>query len=734
VFLTHPLRVVRSLFALLVWAAPALAAAPQYVDVTESSGIAFTGTYAVPEDGLSRNQQIMMLNTGNGAAVGDIDGDGDLDVYLLGQLGHENRLYLNNLAQGSKTFTDATPAVLADRAMSRTAAIVDLDNDGLRDIVLINDDGYVYEGPDVDSRCRVFRNDGDLAFTDMSSGTDFAPVGYLRSGLALTDYNGDGLIDLYVSNWCMHGPFGPCQFPGTNVLYRNEGGFTLKWAKIAGLDFYDKDSFSAVMADFDSDGLTDLYVAVDHLRDRYYRRTADGFTEESETAGVTHVGNDMGVACADFDNDGDLDLYTTNITDPDGIFGMSQGNAFYVNRFDATGQAVFVNEAAERGALNTCWGWGVDFLDAENDGDLDIVAATGFDDLVVKVAGEASAIYRTPCILFLNDGTGHFGRAMGTGLDDPADSRALIAFDYDQDGDQDLLVTNVNGPAKLYENVTPNAGHWLEVVLTPDHDAIGAAVYAVTGGTTRRRDVICGDSYLSGTPTEVHFGLGGAATVDALIVRWPDGTEHRFTTVAANQRLPVDHDGGLVPVQLLNLSASREDGKAVVTWEVPDPGGTAGFHAFRETAGGARERLTQVLLLPTRFYRVEDPDPPPEGARYWVQELSRTGEAAWHGPAVLAPDRGPGTGFRIAAGRPNPFREATTVSYRLAEAGTVRLTVLDLGGRVVRTLVHGFKGAGDHTATWDGRNAQGAPAAPGVYFLRLREGKRTDGCKVALLP
>lgn len=733
-FLTPPLRVAWSLCALIpAWAGLALAG-PRFVDVTESAGLAFTGTYAVPEDGLSHDQKIMFLNTGNGAAVGDVDGDGDLDIYLLGQLGHENRLFLNNLDSGSKTFTDATPAVLADREMSRTAAIVDLDNDGLRDIVLINDDGYVYEGPDVDSRCRVFRNDGDLSFTDMSSETDFAPVGYLRSGLALADYNGDGLIDLYVSNWCMHGPFGPCQFAGSNVLYRNEGGFTLKLAKISGLDFYDKDSFSAVIADFNNDRLADLYVAEDHNADRFYRRTPDGFVEESQAAGVTHVGNDMGVACADFDDDGDLDLYTTNITDPDGFFGFSQGNAFYVNRFDATGEPVFVDEAEERGAFGTYWGWGVDFVDVENDGDLDIVAATGFDQLVVEVVGETSAIYQTPCVLLLNDGTGHFSRKTGTGLDAPGDSRALIAFDYDQDGDQDLLVTNVNGPAVLFENVTYAQGNWLEVALTPDHDAIGAAVYAVTGETTRRRDVICGDSYLAGTPTEVHIGLGGAATVDTLSVLWPDGTEHRFTGVPVNRRLTVDHDGGMVPVRLLNLRASREAGLVVVSWEVPDPAGVAGFRLFRESAGNPREPVDGALLPPNRVYRVEDPEPPPGEARYWVQEVSRTGGTAWHGPAVLAPDRGPGPGFRLAAARPNPFREATTVAYRLAAGGPVRLTVLDPAGRVVRTLVHGFQEAGDHAATWDGRDARGAPAAPGMYFLRLREGGETGGRKVALLP
>jgi hypothetical protein len=715
------------------WAGLALAG-PRFVDVTESAGLAFTGTYAVPEDGLSHDQKIMFLNTGNGAAVGDVDGDGDLDVYLLGQLGHENRLFLNNLDSGSKTFTDATPSVLADREMSRTAAIVDLDNDGLRDIVLINDDGYVYEGPDVDSRCRVFRNDGDLSFTDMSSETDFAPVGYLRSGLALADYNGDGLIDLYVSNWCMHGPFGPCQFTGSNVLYRNEGGFTLKLAKISGLDFYDKDSFSAVIADFNNDHLADLYIAEDHNADRFYRRTPDGFVEESQAAGVTHVGNDMGVACADFDDDGDLDLYTTNITDPDGFFGFSQGNAFYVNRFDATGEPIFVDEAEERGAFSTYWGWGVDFVDVENDGDLDIVAATGFDQLVVEVVGETSAIYQTPCVLLLNDGTGHFSRKTGVGLDAPGDSRALIAFDYDQDGDQDLLVTNVNGPAVLYENAAYAPGNWLEVALTPDHAAIGAAVYAVTGGTTRRRDVICGDSYLAGTPTEVHIGLGAAAAVDTLSVLWPDGTEHRFTDVPVNRRLTVDHDGGMVPVRLVNLSAVREGGAAVVSWEVPDPGGVAGFRLFRESAGRPREAVDGALLPPTRVYRVEDPDPPAGEARYWVQEVSRTGETAWHGPAVLAPDGGPGPGFRLAAARPNPFREATTVAYRLAAGGTVRLTVLDPAGRVVRTLVHGFQEAGDHTASWDGRDARGVPAAPGMYFLRLREGGKTGGRKVALLP
>ena len=207
---------------------------------------------------------------------------------------------------------------------------------------------------------------------------------------------------------------------------------------------------------------------------------------------------------------------------------------------------MFTDEASARGVYDTYWGWGVEFIDVEDDGDLDLVAVTGYDVHICFVLQftatpcESSYIYTTPSVLFLNDGTGHYARLMGTGLDTDMDSRSLIAFAYDRDGDRDLLIVNVNEPLVLLENTSTAQRHWLDVILRPDADAIGARVYATIADKTRRRDVVAGRSFLVGTPAEDHFGLGAATAVETLRIVWADGGEEILTGVVANQLLVVE--------------------------------------------------------------------------------------------------------------------------------------------------------------------------------------------------
>jgi hypothetical protein len=511
-----------------------LPSSPQFVDVAPSVGLDFSGSVGPLFPELTvLDHQLMQRNMGNGAAVGDYDDDGDLDVYLLAQVGLENRLYRNTLDLGTKGFEDVTsltPAV-ADLGFSRVAFFADLDDDGDLDLLLINDDNGT---PEV-SPSKILRNDGAGTFTDATPGSGFRPVGYLRAGAALADSDLDGLLDVYVTNWGF-GTSGGTDFPGSNRLYRNIGAFRFEDITASvHPDAPTTNSFSAIFKDFDGDLVPDLFVAVDGESDEFFWNRAGLLQEATEDVGANHIGNDMGIACADFDDDGDLDMYTTNIHDPSGVLGRFPfTNAFYVNQLDATGAVEFRDEAVDRGVEDTYWGWGVEFVDVENDRDLDIVAVTGFDDWI-ESSHLPNPLFQTPSVLFVNDGTGQFTRFLGTDLDNPDDSRALIAFDYDRDGDQDLLIANLEQPVRLLENVSENPGHWLDVALRPDSKAIGAIVFATIGGQTLRRDVIAGRSYLAGTPSEVHFGLGDAVEVGLLRVVWADGVEQTFRDVPADQ-------------------------------------------------------------------------------------------------------------------------------------------------------------------------------------------------------
>lgn len=519
-----------------------------FTDIAASSGLNSQCEYgATFPQVLGPSVVMMQRNMGNGAAVGDYDNDGDLDILFLSNWGQTNRLFRNNLDAGSKSFTDVTESAGVEHdGLSRVAHFADLDNDGWLDLIVLNDD----DGSVVTPASRVYRNNADGTFSDVTEGSGFRPIGYLQCGATLADYDRDGLLDIYTTVWARKFTSPIPSFPGENRIFRNLGGFVFEDVSVStGLAGITIDSFTPIMHDFNDDGWPDLFVAVDYVEDLFYWNNAGVFSNAAVSVNMQHTGNDMGAALADFDDDGDLDIYTTNITDP-GVPGFgypTDGNCFYVNTAGAQAGAVFADEAASRGVLDTYWGWGVSFIDVENDGDLDIVAANGMDEFAEWLLPTSSVI-NAPTVLFVNDGAGAFSRNTATGLEAGEDSRSLIVFDYDRDGDEDVLISNMNQPARLLENVTADSGHWLHVRLIQGpgrtRDAIGATVHAQIGSVTKRREILCGGSYLAGVPAEAHFGLGPATSIDELTIRWPDGETTTYVDVAVDQFLTISRVEG----------------------------------------------------------------------------------------------------------------------------------------------------------------------------------------------
>lgn len=517
------------------------------IDFVESStamGLEFMGSYGTVLEmdvDLTDTQfemlDIIQRNMGNGASVADIDNDGDFDVLLLGQQGHPAKLFLNDLGAG--TFSDVTAAYgLSDGAVlgqSRVALFADFDNDGWKDLVVGNDTLCCGTEP----LSSIYRNSAGTSFVDVSQDSGFTMTGHIVGGMGVVDYDQDGLIDIYVTTWGARQADSYTLLEGYNRLFRNMGAFQFEdVTREVGLGKLQTNCFGPIFADFDRDGDPDLFIAVDGYSDVFFRNDDGVFVDITLEAGTTHIGSDMGVAPGDFDGDGDIDLYVTNATDPAGNFG---GNTLLVNQFMETGKLTFVDEALERGVWYTAWGWGTEWFDVENDGDLDIFAVNGFDEFVLANYGptQVAGWLNAPTSLFVNNGTGNFTLDTNNGSDLVGDSRAAVAFDVNRDGLQDLLVTNMNAAPMLMINTTTQPGHWFELDLTGGgpvcRDAVGAHVEIDAGGKTYQRDTVGGGSYISGRPLSTHFGIGSATLINQLRVTWPDGHVNVANNLAVDQ-------------------------------------------------------------------------------------------------------------------------------------------------------------------------------------------------------
>ncbi len=498
---------------------------------------------------------------GSGAALFDADGDGRLDAYLINSafsFGGEpettprNQLFLQ---QEDGTFRDATEASgLGDPGYGMGVAIGDIDNDGHDDVYLSN------LGAD-----RLYRNRGDGTFEDHTAAAGVATSGWSTSASFL-DFDRDGDLDLYVTHYVSYDPSvrcfdsagrheycGPTAFPGeSDVLLRNEGNGTFTDVSTsAGIAAVAHAGLGVVCEDFDGDGWIDVYVANDADPNQLWINQGDGtFRDDAlvlgasiNAMGAAEAG--MGVVAADFDNDLDFDLFMTHLED--------ESNTLYRNLGPDLG---FDDVTASSGLATESrpfTGFGTAAFDAELDGDLDLVVANGRvlrSTLLETPVPAPWNDYAEPNLFFLGDGSGTFEPAPVAGgpLTGTVEiTRGIALGDIDRDGDLDLLLSNTQGPARLYLNEAPRAGHWLQVeAIDPElrRTALGARIEVRAGGRVRARSLTSGFSYLSSSEAVAHFGLGEAEAVEGIDVLWPDGTRERFPGAAADQRIRLEKGRG----------------------------------------------------------------------------------------------------------------------------------------------------------------------------------------------
>ncbi|HET9832743.1 MAG TPA: CRTAC1 family protein [Vicinamibacterales bacterium] len=528
------------------------AALPQFVDIARQAGVIFHHTNGASAD------KHLVETMGSGGLFFDYDSDGWPDIFIVdgGSIADpaanqraRHRLFHN---RGNGTFEDVTDrSGIRHRQYGMGACSGDFDGDGRPDLYVT---GY--------GANRLYRNQGNGAFADV---TATAHVGDSRwsTGCAFADLDGDGDLDLWVTNYVdadrANNPFcgdakagvrfycHPLKYePLANTVYRNDGnGVFTDVTAASGVGRLRSNGLGVVIVDYDNDGRPDVFVANDTMPNFLFHN--DGsmrFTEKGLVSGIAVAADGraragMGIDTGDYDGDGRLDLVITNLD-------------FEMHTLDrGLDRGLFAYATTESGVgfpTLPFVGFGVAFLDYDNDGLLDIAIADGhiLDNAPLFRAGST---YMQRKLLFRNTTGRHFeetGRMSGPAFAVQRVSRGLAVADIDNDGDLDLLITNNGQDAELLRNDGGNRGNWLQVRLrgrAPNSDAIGARVRVTTGTRTQFRDVKAGSSYLSQNDLRAHFGLGTATRVDRLEVVWPGGATESLVDVAANQIVTIQQNG-----------------------------------------------------------------------------------------------------------------------------------------------------------------------------------------------
>ncbi len=525
----------------------------RFDNVSAAAGITMPTVYG----GTSRNRYILET-TGCGVAFIDYDHDGWQDLFLVNgtklegdpQTNACNRLLHNNR---DGTFTDVTrQAGLARSGWGQGVCAGDFNNDGFDDLFVS------YWGHNV-----LYRNNGNGTFTDVTESSGLASKETRwGSGCAFLDYDGDGHLDLFVSNYIdldlKTAPLpgtGSCNYQGmavncgpqglpraSNLLFHNNGDGTFTDVTVASGIAKAGPSYGlgVLAADFDNDGRPDIYVANDSEMSYLFWNNGDGtFTEGGLEAGVAtnHDGRNqsgMGVAAGDYDGDGLLDILKTNFSDD------------LPNLYRNLGKRTFEERTVDAGlvAYSRLLGWGCGFLDFNNDGWQDIFYVNGhvYPELN-RLNGPVQ--YRQPKVLYQNLGNGKFrdvSALAGSAIAAPVSGRGCAFGDFNNDGLTDIIINPINDVPQLLRCSSTTGNNWITLKLVgvkSNRSAIGARVRCVTGSRVQMDEVRSGGSFYSQNDLRLHFGLGQASRIDLLEIHWPCGRQDHFSGLAVNKILKI---------------------------------------------------------------------------------------------------------------------------------------------------------------------------------------------------
>ena len=541
------------LYVLLWICLPAsLCAQVRYNDVATAAGIDFKYTFG------DFSYENILESSGSGITVFDFNNDGYMDLYMLngrylegisdpeGQVfkGAHNKLYKNN---GDGTFTDVSGASgLDDPHWSMAAGAIDMDNDGYQDLYLLNYGNNVF-----------YHNNGNGTFSDITERLGLSGPARLNGftkwsiGVSFWDYNLDGLLDAMVGNFLAFDPdYVSTQTPGmmphpseyrgqASMLYEQQPDGSFKdVSQEANLYFPDSKGMGLTVFDYDDDGDLDIFQANDHQMNFLFRNEGGSYKDFGVGSGVAansqgDATGSMHATLGDVDGDGLIDIFVSDLKY--GALYRNLGKGLFEDITESSGVA---RSMAGKG------GWGASLYDYDNDGDLDLITANGTaEELILQYP-----------LLLQNDGKGKFtdvGKDIGEYFSTKRSGRGLAVWDFDNDGDMDVVISHVDlkASAALLRNEGGNANHWLGLTLEGElglASGIGAKITVVSAGKTQVLVNQWTTGYLSNKEPRVHIGLNMAEMVDQLKIKWPDGNEEVFENIKSNQYLRVKKGIGIV--------------------------------------------------------------------------------------------------------------------------------------------------------------------------------------------
>jgi len=526
-----------------------------FTDITSKAGIDFKYTFG------DYSYENILESSGSGVTIFDYNNDGYQDLYLMNGTYLEgisdiegkvfkdasNKLYKNN---GNGTFTEVSKiAGVDDYNWSMAAGAIDLDNDGFQDLYVLN------YGPNV-----FYHNNGNGTFSDITTSIGLKGPDTLNGftkwsiGVSFLDYNLDGKLDAMVGNFLAFDPAyvsaempnmmpHPSEYKGQeSILYEQQPDGKFKdVTKINNLSYPDSKCMGLTVFDYDGDGDLDIFQANDHQMNFLFKNDNGTYKEVGVASGVVvnskgNVTGSMHGTVGDVDGDGLLDILVADLKY--GALYHNLGNGLYEDISESSGIAM---QIAGKGS------WGVSFFDYDNDGDLDIVSANGTaEELILQYP-----------LLLENNGHGHFksvGNNHGNYFSTKRSGRGLAIWDFDNDGDLDIIVSHVDllGTPALLRNDGGNANNWLGITLKGENGLVSALGATVTVTAGEKKQVLLNQvtmGYLSNNEPRLHIGLGKQKSIDKLEIKWPNGTQEVYENIKSNQYLTIVKGKGIVKNQ-----------------------------------------------------------------------------------------------------------------------------------------------------------------------------------------